>query len=475
MIKNLFFVLLLAAQTVFAQIISKDPSFASNGVSNVANYTYAWTMAQGSNGSIYSSYSIPNGNETFVYKLTANGVLDSTFGSNGKIQLPYYTYQCQLKMQPDGKLVIFGYGNTSGGVSGSIDVWIVYRMLPNGQLDPTFGNNGTSTIPSGIGSDVNGRSLGLILQNGKIIVHSPTTIYRLNINGSIDTSFGNNGSVATQGNFYYGAFVLLDNQSNIICISKINSSYGNGVIEKYSPDGQPVTSFGNNGILQSNLEFSPLGTAMIDSNNKIVISKSDSTGNEILRLNPDGTLDNTFNSALSAISPSALAKSIIEKDGYYYIGGNQSTHPYTPYSSDESPAFITKLTQSGSIAPDFGYYPDSSLYSIEELVVNNNNNIIAGAQGGASIVKYLLNNTTLSIAETIKNNLEITFENPVKQNLIYRSKENVSKTEIYSLDGKIVKTLKDNNTNVSELLKGVYIAKVTLENGKTIVKKLIKD
>jgi len=90
MIKNLFFVLLLAAQTAFAQIISKDPSFASNGVSNVANYTLAWNMAQDSNGSIYSSYSIPNGNETFVYKLTANGVLDSAFGNNGKIQLPYY-------------------------------------------------------------------------------------------------------------------------------------------------------------------------------------------------------------------------------------------------------------------------------------------------------------------------------------------------------------------------------------------------
>lgn len=472
MIKNLFFVLLLAAQTAFAQIISKDPSFASNGVSNVANYTLAWNMAQDSNGNIYSSYSIPNGNETFVYKLTANGVLDSAFGNNGKIQLPYYTYQCQLKVQPDGKLVIFGYGNTSGGVSGSSDVWIVYRMLPNGQLDPTFGNNGTSTIPNGIGSDVNGRSLGLILQNGKIIVHSPTTIYRLNINGSIDTSFGNNGSVTTQGNFNYGAFVLIDNQSNIICISKINSTYGNGVIEKFNPDGQPVTSFGNNGILQSNLEFSPLGTAMIDSNNKIVISKSNSTANEILRLSPDGTIDNTFNSALSAISPNALAKSIIEKDGYYYIGGNQSSHPYTPYSSDESPAFFTKLTQSGSIAPDFGYYPDSSFSSVEEMVVNNNS-IISNA--GGAIVKYLLNTGTLSTVDATKTGMDISFENPIRQNLVFSTNEKVSKIEIYSPDGKIVKILKDNNTDVSELLKGIYMAKITFENGKTTIKKLIKN
>jgi len=468
---KLFLVLLLAVQTTFGQIISKDLSFASNGVFNVANYIYAWTMAQDSDGSIYSSYSILNGTETFVYKLTANGVLDSAFGNNGKIQLPYYTNQCQLKIQPDGKLVIFGYGNTGGGVSGSIDVGIIYRILPNGQLDTTFGTNGISTTANGVGSDINGRSLGLILENGKIIVYDASTIYKFNADGSIDTTFGNNGSIAIQGNFYYGTFVLIDNQSNLICITKINSAYPNGTIEKFSPNGQPITSFGNNGVL-SNLVFEPLGTAIIDSNNKIVISKSNSTGNEIFRLNPDGTLDNTFNCTLSIIYPSALAKSIIEKDGYYYIGGNQASHPYIPYNSDESPIFFTKLTQSGSIASDFGYYPDSSFASVEEMVVNNNRII---SNGDAKIIKYLLNTTTLLTVDATKMSIGISFENPVKQNLVYQSKEKVNKIEIYSADGKVVKTLKDNNTNVSELLKGIYFAKITFENGKSVVKKLIKN
>jgi len=474
MTKNLFLVLLLAVQTAFGQIVSKDLSFASNGVSTVANYTYSWTMTQDSNGRIYSSYSIPNSSETFVYKLTANGILDSAFGNNGKIQLPYYTYQCQLKMQPDGKLIVFGYGNTNGGVSGSINVGIVYRILSNGQLDTTFGTNGISLTSNsnGMGSDVNGRSLGLILKNGKIIVYDASTIYKFNTDGSIDTSFGNNGSIAILGNFYYGAFVLIDNQSNLICITKINSDYANGIIEKFSPNGQPITNFGNNGILQSNLVFGPLATAIIDSNNKIIISKSNSTGNEIFRLNPDGTLDNIFNCALSIIYPSALAKSIIEKDGYYYIGGNQSSHPYIPYSSDESPIFFTKLTQSGSIASDFGYYPDSSFVSVEEMVVNNNSII---SNGEAAIIKYLLNTTTLSTVDATKTGIGISFENPVKQNLVYQSKEKITKIEIYSADGRIIKTLKENNTNVSELLKGIYFAKITFKNGNIVVKKLMKN
>lgn len=470
--KLLFLVLLTVVHFTFAQIISKDLSFGSNGISDVANYSYSWTMTQDSNGSIYSSYSVPNGNETFVYKLTNNGILDSNFGNNGKIQLPYYTYQCQSKIQPDGKLVIFGYGNVSGGISGSANVGIVYRILPSGQLDTTFGTNGVSIISNDFNSDTNGRSLGLLLQNGKILIYNSTAIYRLNANGSMDTSFGVNDSVAIQGNFYYGAFVLLDNQSNIICLTKINSPYSNSIIEKFNPNGQPLMNFGNNGVLQSNLDFAPFSTAIIDSNNKIVISKSNPAGNEVFRLNPDGTLDTTFNCALSAIHPTALAKSIIEKDGHYYIGGNQSSHPYIPYGSDESPVFFTELTQSGLIASDFGYYADSSFASIEEIIVNNNN-IISNV--GGSIVKYLFNTTTLSTLNITKAENDISFENPVKQNLVYKSKEKIGKIDIYSIDGKLLKTVRENNSNVSELQKGIYIAKTTFENGKILTKKLIKN
>jgi hypothetical protein len=60
--KNLFFGLLLAVQSTFAQIISKDPSFASNGnysmpaTPNGMNNYYISRMIQNSDGSIYFSY-----------------------------------------------------------------------------------------------------------------------------------------------------------------------------------------------------------------------------------------------------------------------------------------------------------------------------------------------------------------------------------------------------------------------------------
>jgi hypothetical protein len=51
----------------------------------------------------------------------------------------------------------------------------------------------------------------------------------------------------------------------------------------------------------------------------------------------------------------------------------------------------------------------------------------------------------------------------------------VLKIEIYSVDGRLIKTIKESNSTVSDLSKGVYVAKISFENGKIISRKLIKD
>jgi hypothetical protein len=112
-------------------------------------------------------------------------------------------------------------------------------------------------------------------------------------------------------------------------------------------------------------------------------------------------------------------------------------------------------------------------YFIGEMIINDNNNIISNV--GGSIVKYLFNTTTLSTLNITKAENDISFENPVRQNLVYKSKEKIGKIDIYSIDGELLKTVRENNSNISELQKGVYIAKTTFENGKILTKKLIKN
>ncbi len=463
--KKILLLAILIVQGVSAQIVSKDQSFATNGIYSMTENT-AWSaMVQNSDGSISFTYAKENATSglrsSFLSKLTANGALDFSFGTNGTVQLPNYAYNSQLKKQSDGKLLVMGFSDTGASVT---------KILSNGQPDTSFGINGTSTIPT-LYTDGNERSYGLVLQNDKIIVHGidfsnglnhQHRIYRLNNNGTLDTTFGTNGSVFTQGTWSAGSFVLLDNQNNITVLTN------NGIMEKFNSNGNPITSFGNNGVFQMASGLGFAGTVMMDSSNRIVYS---TLNDEVFRINPDGTPDTTFQynlSAHSGVNGGAWILNITEKDGYYYIGGSgEGDFAHT--------AFISRLTQNGNIDPSFSYYSESNsnLAGIGDMIVNNNNII---AIGGPYVTKYIVNNATLATKENTKsNNNNIAFENPVSQNLIYSTKDKVAKIEIFSALGKRMKTTKESNTPVSDLPKGIYVAKVTFEDGSISTKKIIKN
>ncbi|MBB4807736.1 putative delta-60 repeat protein [Chryseobacterium defluvii] len=452
---------ILIIQHVCAQITSKDPAFASNGIFSMPG-NIAWSrMIQNSDGSIYFTSGETNSTtgltDSFLSKLTPNGTLDNTFGINGKFQLQYGAYDSQMKRQADGKFFIISFHSDD---LNSINYTDITRFLPNGQIDTSFGINGTASI-SNMWSDLNIRGYGLLLQNNKVIIYGEATtgftyshyriIYRLNENGSIDTSFGNNGFITTQGRF-----VFLDNQLNTVVLEGTT-------IEKYNINGQPLTGFGNNGVVTHSIPYGYIGAAYMDSNNNIVYSNLNA---EIGRITPNGVQDPTFTFDPASLPFATWILNIIEKNGYYYIGGmNEGSDPRY---------FISRLTQNGSIDPVFGYFSetDPNLELVGDMIVNDNNII---ANGSGHIVKYLLNSGTLSSSEIVKSNTNISFENPVKQNLIYKTREKISKIEVYSGDGKLVKTLKENNSDVSELPMGIYMTKVTFENGKTVSKKLIKN
>lgn len=78
----------------------------------------------------------------------------------------------------------------------------------------------------------------------------------------------------------------------------------------------------------------------------------------------------------------------------------------------------------------------------------------------------------LSTAEV--KSIDFNIANPVGNTLSYQSKEPVKQIDLYSAEGRLVKTITTNNAEVSALAKGVYVAKVTFKNGQTITKKIIK-
>ena len=94
--------------------------------------------------------------------LAGAGELDPTFGISGRVVLPAgpttngYAYANALLVQPDARIVMAGYNYPDGSS--------VYRLMPNGDLDVTFGAGGRRD------PGING-VFGLVLQpDGKFVV-----------------------------------------------------------------------------------------------------------------------------------------------------------------------------------------------------------------------------------------------------------------------------------------------------------------
>ena len=137
----------------------------------------------------------------------APGDLDSTFGQGGRvltnIAVPGYTYFYpnteSMLVQPDGKILVCGRF-WEDGISSWYGTFIV-RYMADGTLDTSFGENGKVAV---VGSyPFSGQAVGadMILQpDGKIVLIGQYTIadgivvQRYTASGMLDTTFGNNGT-----------------------------------------------------------------------------------------------------------------------------------------------------------------------------------------------------------------------------------------------------------------------------------------
>lgn len=124
----------------------------------------------------------------------ASGELDPGFGDAGKLfyQLPGSAhFNGTAVLQDDGLIVIAG-AETGGDV-------VLVRYLPDGQRDVEFGDGGQVTLSIGPGR-VALAAAPTIQPDGKVLVHgdledSVVFVLRTGSDGTIDSSFGNNGVV----------------------------------------------------------------------------------------------------------------------------------------------------------------------------------------------------------------------------------------------------------------------------------------
>src|SRR6266567_4114309 len=82
----------------------------------------------------------------FIARYNSSGTLDDSFGSNGKIIIGDYLEHVGVKtvLQPDGKIVAIGRRLTLNGAGNQIiaNDFAVFRYNANGTLDASFGTGG---------------------------------------------------------------------------------------------------------------------------------------------------------------------------------------------------------------------------------------------------------------------------------------------------------------------------------------------
>jgi uncharacterized delta-60 repeat protein len=235
--------------------------------------------------------------------------LDTTFGDGGRVSTAVGGGQGNaVVIQPSGGIVSAGFRTVGAGTD-----FALTRHDPNGALDTSFGTNGIATTDvGGVRDQAHDAALtpdGGIIAAGETdaagVQKQDFALVRYNPDGTLNTSFGNGGIVTTDisGRADIADAVAVQVDGKILAAGLAVGSSGVGtdfVLARYNPGGSLDTSFGTNGTVT--IDFGVLShdgaTAIaIQPDGKIVVTGVAGEDIALVRYTIDGHLDPTFGNA----------------------------------------------------------------------------------------------------------------------------------------------------------------------------------
>lgn len=389
MFKNLFSTVLvvLLTFTAIAQPGSNDNNFNTIdqgfGFGDGVDLGYVNSSNILPDGSIFIGGSFTTYNGTSANRvalLDTNGRIIPTFNSGSGANSSVY---CSA-VQNDGKIIIAGSFSSYNGTN----ITRIARLNIDGSLDTSFDpgqgpNSSVYTIE--------------IQSNGKILIGGEFTSFnaissnhlaRLNTDGSADLSF----NIGTGADSWVRSINQLSNGSIIIAgwFSSFNGTNRN-YIARIDSTGAIDTSF-DSGVGADN----EIGLSLIQSDGKIIVIGDFSTfngisRNRIARLNANGTLDMTFNPGTGAFG--GIASAIIQPNGRILIGGGFSSFDGSNFKG------MARLLTGGTI--DSSFHPGEGLNEpIRTMSLNTDGKIIIGGNftsynqiGRNKVARILYNGT----------------------------------------------------------------------------------
>jgi uncharacterized delta-60 repeat protein len=237
-----------------------------------------------------------------------NGSLDTSFDGDGRVTTDFFGQRDAAQaivLQADGKIIAAGFTRSSPGPQPHD--FALARYNPDGSLDTSFDGDGR-VITDFSGNIDEARAVAL-QADGKIIVAGGTNPFafglaRYNPDGSLDTSFDGDGKVVTIAEIGDGraySVVIQPGDGKIIAAGSHGSDFG---LLRYNPDGSLDTSFDGDGKVVTNFGGFDIAQAVtLQADGKIVAAgysepsfpgESDDEDFALARYNPDGSLDTSF-------------------------------------------------------------------------------------------------------------------------------------------------------------------------------------
>lgn len=262
-----------------------------------------------------------------------------------------------LGVQPSGKLIAMGFHNDFTN-----QYYALARYSADGVLDTTFGSGGTVVLLAG-----NGTPAGMAIQStGKIVLagsldtstsgcQADFLIQRLTVDGTIDTSFGNGGQVLTD----FGACdaanaVTLGASDSIVAAGWTSTGFGGVAVAKYDANGNPDNAFGSAGTATAP-DLGSGQSVVVQSSGRIVVGANFEGDFRLFGFTSTGLLDTTFadagwNSTYFGGNDSGTlaAVALRSNGGIVAVGGNHD------FDVDQFNVAVAGFDVDGDLDPTFG-------------------------------------------------------------------------------------------------------------------------
>lgn len=367
---------------------NKAPGTTGTVLVAVAGADNAAGLALDPNGAIWlASYSRlglggeeDSGFTASLVKFNAQGSVDTRFSEDGKTLLPPVLdleSGGNAAVQPGGKYLQAHYIREGDGY-----VAAVSRVLSDGTLDTSFGNDGNATVPF-YWEDSLGQQAGFSVQpDGSFYASAAYStgeayIARFEANGLLDPAFGDAGVLSLPPSLGIRSFSPMDvavQPDGKLLIWASDYDYTtytwSAALTRLNPDGTADPTFGSQGTLALEHRSDAM---VLQPDGRILLASQGDSGPELTRVNADGSLDSTFGTDGILVLPFegnsfSIADMVLLADGKIVIGGNLGT------AADGSMLALVRVNPDGSLDTSFGN-PDDGY---QHLVGSNGADVLIG-------------------------------------------------------------------------------------------------